>query len=109
MTSIWYLTSRFDVGSSRIRISGSWTRPRAIRTLWSCPALSSRMSLSEYSSNPRRRIVSSTTSISFSEVVHPALGCLPMRIASATLMEKTLVEEFGTKAMILASSGRLSV
>lgn len=34
ITSIWWRTSRLDVGSSSRRTSGSWARPRASMTLW---------------------------------------------------------------------------
>lgn len=104
MTSIWLLTSRLEVGSSRIRTSGSWASPRAMSTLWSCPELTSSTSLPARSWSPIILSTPSTTSRSWSELDHWAWGNLPMRTNSATDVRNVPDAWLGTKATLRARS-----
>ena len=106
MTSIWCLTSRFDVGSSSMSTLGSWARPLAIRTFCSCPELSSDTSLSEMAWMCRAPIARSATSRSLSELAHWANGNLPIRTVSATVVRNTWSMRLGTYAILRARSIR---
>lgn len=104
MTSIWCLMSRFAVGSSSRRISGSWARPLASITLWCCPAESSlngRMARSEMSI---MSITSLTTARSRWMDFHLLWGFLPIRIVSTTVIGNVSEEVHGTYPTFLARS-----
>ena len=104
ITSIWCLMSRFAVGSSSRRISGSWARPLASMTLWCCPAESSlngRMAMSEMSIIS---ITSFTTARSWRRDFHLLCGFLTIRIVSTTVMGKVSDEAQGTYPTFLARS-----
>ncbi len=92
----WCLMSRLEVGSSRIRISVSWTRPRAMATVWCWPAESSSNGRSESSEIPRTSRTFLTFTTSFGSVFHLDLFALPTRTVSNTGMENTSSDWTGT-------------
>lgn len=97
VTWIWCLTSRLDVGSSRMRTLGVWASPLAIATFWCCPAESSSKFLMARCLMPIMFRVRLAILMSRSLVL-PNLWCgyLPMSTVSRTVMLNASLDVTGT-------------